>query len=125
MPWDGSAIQLKAGWAAGRALNRVGDQFDGQQWNDLFELLAGNADIGLGVRHAGDLDLAVTAVTPCLATADRTPCGVNWAVRCLGRVTLMSAELAISTPSFHIDRDNPCAQNQRSGTRPDPKSKSR
>jgi hypothetical protein len=47
----------------------------------MFELLMGNAGIGLGALHAGDLDLAVTAVTPYLTTADQTPCGVNWAVR--------------------------------------------
>ena len=41
----------------------------------------GNAGIGLGALQAGDLDLAVTAVTPYLTTADRTACGVNWAVR--------------------------------------------
>jgi hypothetical protein len=43
--------------------------------------LAGNAGIGLGALHAGDLDLAVMAVTPYLTTADPTPWGVNWAVR--------------------------------------------
>jgi hypothetical protein len=66
--------------AASRALNRVRGRFDGQRWNAMFELLMGNAGIGLGALHAGDLELAVTAVTPYLATADRTPCGVNWAV---------------------------------------------
>jgi hypothetical protein len=66
---------------ADRALNRVRCQFDGLRWNEMFELLMGNAGIGLGALHAGDLDLAVTAVTPYLTTADRTRCGVNWAVR--------------------------------------------
>jgi hypothetical protein len=47
----------------------------------MFELLAGNAGIGLAALQAGDLDLAVAAVTPYLRTADRTPFGVNWAVR--------------------------------------------
>ncbi len=47
----------------------------------MFELLMGNAGIALGALHAGDLDLAVTAVTPYLTTADRTDHGVNWAVR--------------------------------------------
>ncbi len=51
------------------------------RWNEMFELLMGNAGIGLGALHAGDLDLALTAVTPYLTTADRTPCGVNWAMR--------------------------------------------
>jgi Lanthionine synthetase C-like protein len=67
--------------AADRALNRVRCRFDGRRWNEMFELLMGNAGIGLGALHAGDLDLAVTAVTPYLTAADRTPCGVNWAVR--------------------------------------------
>ena len=67
--------------AAERALNRVRSGFDGQRWNQMFELFMGNAGIGLGALHAGDLDLAVTAVTPYLTTADPTPWGVNWAVR--------------------------------------------
>lgn len=67
--------------AADRALNRVRRRFDGRRWNEMFELFMGNAGIGLGALHAGDLDLAVTAATPYLTTADRTSCGVNWAVR--------------------------------------------
>jgi hypothetical protein len=67
--------------AADRALNRVRDRFGGQRWNQMFELFNGNAGIGLGALHAGDLDLAVMAVTPYLTAADRTPGGVNWAVR--------------------------------------------
>jgi len=45
------------------------------------ELLGGNAGIGLGALHAGDLDLAVDAVTPYLQAATRTADGVNWPVR--------------------------------------------
>jgi hypothetical protein len=67
--------------AADQALSRVRDRFGGQRWNQMFELLTGNAGIGLGALHAGDLDLAVMAVTPYLTTADPTPGGVNWAVR--------------------------------------------
>ena len=67
--------------AADRALTRVRSRFDGQRWSEMFELLMGNAGIGLGALHAGDLDLAVMAVSPYLTTADRTPSGVNWAVR--------------------------------------------
>jgi len=48
--------------AAAQALNRVRDRFDGQRWNEMFELFMGNAGIGLGALHAGDLDLAVLAV---------------------------------------------------------------
>jgi hypothetical protein len=80
----GVAVALRAlgrNAAADRALKRVRDRFDGQRWNQMFELFIGNAGIGLGALHAGDLDLAVTAVTPYLTTADRTPRGVNWAVR--------------------------------------------
>jgi hypothetical protein len=80
----GVAVALRAlgrDAAADRALDRVRDRFDGQRWNEMFELVMGNAGIGLGALQAGDLDLAVTAVTPYLTTADRTPCGVNWAVR--------------------------------------------
>ena len=67
--------------AADRALTRIRSRFDGQRWNETFELFTGNAGIGLGALHAGDLDLAVIAVTPYLTTADRTAGGVNWAVR--------------------------------------------
>jgi hypothetical protein len=78
----GVAIALRAlGRDASRALDRVRSRFDGQRWNQMFELFVGNAGIGLGALRAGDLDLAVTAVTPYLTTADRTPRGVNWAVR--------------------------------------------
>jgi hypothetical protein len=67
--------------SADRALRLVRSRFDGERWNEMFELLMGNAGIALGALHAGDLDLAVTAVTPYLTTADRTDHGVNWAVR--------------------------------------------
>lgn len=67
--------------AADAALSRIRERFDGQRWNQMFELLAGNAGIGLGALRAGDLDLALAAVTPYLATADRTAHGVNWPVR--------------------------------------------
>jgi hypothetical protein len=80
----GTAVALRAvgrAEAADRALARVRDRFDGQRWNDMFELFMGNAGIGLGALHAGDLDLAITAVTPYLTAADRTPGGVNWPVR--------------------------------------------
>jgi hypothetical protein len=80
----GVAVALRAlgrDEAAGRALNRVRQRVSGQRWNSMFELLIGNAGIGLGALHAGDPDLAVMAVTPYLTTADRTPHGVNWAVR--------------------------------------------
>jgi Lanthionine synthetase C-like protein len=80
----GVAVALRAlgrDAAADRALDLVRCRFDGQRWNEMFELLMGNAGIGLGALAAGDLDLAVTAVTPYLARADETAFGVNWAVR--------------------------------------------
>ena len=73
--------QLGRESAARRALARIDVLFDGARWNPMFELLMGNAGIGLGALHAGDLELAVAAVTPYLTTADRTEHGVNWAVR--------------------------------------------
>lgn len=66
---------------ADRALARVRASRHGERWNDMFELLVGNAGIALGALHAGDVELAVTAVTPYLTAADRTAHGVNWAVR--------------------------------------------
>ena len=80
----GVAVALRASGrdaAADRALDRIRRRFDGQRWNEMFELFMGNAGIGLGALHAGDLDLAVMAVAPYLTSADRTPWGVNWAVR--------------------------------------------
>lgn len=70
-----------AGAAADRALARARRRFDGERWSPMFELLAGNAGIGLAALAADDLDLAVLAVAPYLKTADPTPGGVNWAVR--------------------------------------------
>lgn len=80
----GIAVALRAcgrDEAAGQALTRIRQRFDGHRWNEMFELLSGNAGIGLGALHAGDLDLALAAVTPYLTTADPTPHGVNWPVR--------------------------------------------
>lgn len=87
----GMAVALRAvdellgdpasGTAADRALQVVRSRFDGERWNDLFELLGGNAGIALGALAAGDLDLAVLAVTPYLRTAEPTSGGVNWEVR--------------------------------------------
>ena len=67
--------------AAKQALDMVRERFDGERWGEMFELLFGNAGIGLGALSAGDLELAVMAVTPYVSTADETPGGVNWAVR--------------------------------------------
>lgn len=67
--------------AADRALRLVRSRFDGERWNPMFELLFGNAGIALGALSAGDPELAERAVLPYLHHADRTPGGVNWAVR--------------------------------------------
>ncbi|WP_217167223.1 lanthionine synthetase LanC family protein [Streptomyces sp. AC512_CC834] len=67
-----------AGEAADRALRLVRSRFDGARWGTLFELMGGNAGIGLGALLAGDPDLAVLAVEPYLRTAEQTANGVHW-----------------------------------------------
>jgi hypothetical protein len=67
--------------AAARGLDLVRARFDGQRWADQFELMGGNAGIALAAAAAGDLDLAIMAVTPYLAAAEPTPGGVHWEVR--------------------------------------------
>ncbi|MFK0070032.1 lanthionine synthetase LanC family protein [Streptomyces sp. NPDC091046] len=67
-----------AGEAADRALRLVRSRFDGTRWGELFELMGGNAGIGLGALLCGDPDLAVLAVEPYLRTAERTAHGVHW-----------------------------------------------
>jgi hypothetical protein len=67
--------------AAVRALHIVRSRFDGERWSDQFELLHGNAGIALAAWRAGDLDLAVMAVTPYLRRAEATAGGVHWEVR--------------------------------------------
>jgi len=66
---------------ASRALGHVRSRFDGQRWSPMFGLLSGNAGVGLAALHAGDLELAVLAVTPYVTMGDRTAHGVNWPVR--------------------------------------------
>ncbi|MFF7471084.1 lanthionine synthetase LanC family protein [Streptomyces sp. NPDC008092] len=67
-----------AGAAADRALHIVRSRFDGTRWGDLFELMGGNAGIGLGALLSGDPELAVLALEPYLRTAERTAAGVHW-----------------------------------------------
>ncbi|MGQ4434093.1 lanthionine synthetase LanC family protein [Streptomyces sp. SAS_260] len=67
-----------AGAAADRALDLVRSRFDGTRWGELFELMGGNAGIGLGALLAGDPELAALAVEPYLRTAEPTPAGVHW-----------------------------------------------
>lgn len=87
----GSAVALHAvddvlgvpslGRAADRILGAVRSSFDGERWGEQFELLGGNAGIALGAMAAGDLDLALLAVTPYLRTAAATAGGAQWEVR--------------------------------------------
>ncbi|MER7838651.1 lanthionine synthetase LanC family protein [Streptomyces sp. NPDC096040] len=70
-----------AGVAADHALAVVRSHFDGTRWGELFELMGGNAGIGLGALAAGDPELAVLAMEPYLRTAEQTPAGVQWAHR--------------------------------------------
>jgi hypothetical protein len=66
---------------ARRALRRVRERAVDGRWGSMFELFAGNAGIGLGALRAGDIELAVEAVTPYLSTWTETAHGVNWPVR--------------------------------------------
>ncbi|MFG2885450.1 lanthionine synthetase LanC family protein [Streptomyces sp. NPDC048297] len=70
-----------AGAAADRTLELVRSRFDGTRWGELFELMGGNAGIGLGALLSGDPELAVLALEPYLRTAEQTPAGVQWAHR--------------------------------------------
>lgn len=87
----GIALVLKAvhdelgdaasGTAAGQALGVVRSRFDGTRWGELFELMGGNAGIGLGALLCGDPELAVLALEPYARTAEPTAAGVTWEFR--------------------------------------------
>ncbi|CCK26527.1 hypothetical protein BN159_2148 [Streptomyces davaonensis JCM 4913] len=87
----GMAIALRAvhddlddsasGAAADRAMALVRSRFDGTRWGELFELMGGNAGIGLGALALGDLEFAVRAVEPYSEAAEQTAAGVQWAHR--------------------------------------------
>ncbi|MDX2679736.1 lanthionine synthetase LanC family protein [Streptomyces sp. NY05-11A] len=64
--------------AADRALARVRSRFDGTRWGDLFELMGGNAGIGLGALLCGDTESALDALEPYARTAEPTAAGVTW-----------------------------------------------
>lgn len=70
-----------SGTAAERALETVAARFDGTRWGELFELMGGNAGIGLGALACGAPELAVQALEPYARTAEPTAAGVNWAHR--------------------------------------------
>jgi len=80
----GCAVALHATGRDGdaqRAAMLVASRCSGGRWGEMFELLFGNAGIGIGALQMGDLDLAVGALEPYLQTATTTSHGVNWAVR--------------------------------------------
>jgi hypothetical protein len=64
--------------AARDLLASVRRAFDGERWGAAFDLIGGNAGIGLGALAMGDVELAETAVEPYLRRAETTPCGVTW-----------------------------------------------
>lgn len=66
---------------ARRALALVRARVHDGRWGPMFELLAGNAGIGLAAHLVGDDDLAVDALTPYLSAATPTAAGANWPVR--------------------------------------------
>ena len=100
----GVAVSLHALGRARRGRSGAGPgpgSVRGQRWGQMFELLGGNAGIGLGALAAGDMDLAVTAVTPYLSAADRTrtaSTGRSGRLR-LVRTTSRTAHSASSTRS--------------------------
>ncbi|WP_333734048.1 lanthionine synthetase LanC family protein [Streptomyces sp. IBSBF 3010] len=70
-----------AGAAADRALGTLRSRFDGEGWNDHYELIVGNAGIALAALQCGDLDLAQRAVARYARTAETTAAGVQWEIR--------------------------------------------
>jgi hypothetical protein len=67
--------------AAIRGLAGVRAAFDGERWGDAYELMFGNAGIGLAALRLGDPELAEAAVAPYLRTAEPTPFGQTWEQR--------------------------------------------
>jgi hypothetical protein len=67
--------------AALRGLARVRAAFDGERWGDAYELMFGNAGIGLAALRMGDAELAEAAVAPYLRTAEVTAHGQTWEQR--------------------------------------------
>jgi hypothetical protein len=67
--------------AAMRGLAGVRAAFDGERWGDAYELMFGNAGIGLAALRMGDAELAEAAVAPYLRTAEATAFGQTWEQR--------------------------------------------
>jgi hypothetical protein len=63
--------------AAMRGLAAVRAVYDGERWGDAYELMFGNAGIGLAALRLGDAELAEAAVTPYLRTAETTAFGLD------------------------------------------------
>ena len=67
--------------AALRGLAAIRAAYDGERWGDAYELMFGNAGIGLAALRMGDAELAEAAVAPYLRTAEVTPFGWTWEQR--------------------------------------------
>ena len=67
--------------AATRGLAGVRAAYDGERWGDAYDLMFGNAGIGLAALRLGDAELAEAAVAPYLRTAEATPFGQTWEQR--------------------------------------------
>ena len=67
--------------AALRGLASVRSRYDGERWGDGYELMVGNAGIGLTALRMGDAELAEAAVAPYLCTREVTPFGWTWEQR--------------------------------------------
>jgi Lanthionine synthetase C-like protein len=78
---DGHDEAQAARAAAVRGLAGVRAVYDGERWGDGYELMFGNAGIGLAALRMGDAELAEAAVTPYLRTAEATPFGLTWEQR--------------------------------------------
>ncbi|MFC6042602.1 lanthionine synthetase LanC family protein [Nocardioides hankookensis] len=64
--------------AADRGRDVVRAAFDGERWGEAYDLMGGNAGIGLGALRLGDPELALLAVEPYLHTSERTAYGITW-----------------------------------------------
>ncbi|GIG66899.1 lanthionine synthetase LanC family protein [Phytomonospora endophytica] len=66
--------------AAKHTLTLLRANFDGVRWGNGFELMLGNAGIGLAGLTCGDLDFALLAAEPYVSTAKPTGHGVVWEI---------------------------------------------
>ncbi|HEY1176201.1 MAG TPA: lanthionine synthetase LanC family protein [Phytomonospora sp.] len=68
----------RAAAAAKHALALMRANFDGVRWGEGFELMLGNAGIGLAGLACGDLDFALLAAEPYVSTTEPTGHGHVW-----------------------------------------------